>query len=138
MSNPGGLIVVAPIAWGLYKCSVLARRPTTNRKAVYALALMLGVWLLLLAIAVTSGGPESDAQLLVAAAVLFTGAPLAASVLAILGLREIHLSKRATGGRRQTVYLQGTWQAVGALLLAGALLVPFAAYAGLHVFGARP
>ncbi|MFT3765136.1 MAG: hypothetical protein QM820_06420 [Minicystis sp.] len=99
--------------------------------------MMLGVCLVLLAIAVTSNGTEGDAQFLVAAALLFTGAPIAASVLAILGLREIGLGKRSGGERRQTIYLQGTWQAIGALILAGALLVPFALYAGAHFFGRR-
>lgn len=137
MSNPEGLILIAPFAWGLYKCSILARRPTTNRKAVYGLAVVLGVWLVLLTIAAISSGFEGDIQLLVAGALLFTGAPIAASVLAVLGLREISLSKRTTGERRQTIYLQGTWQAIGALILAGALLVPFALYAGVHFFGRR-
>lgn len=139
MLNPGTLIALAPFAWGLYKCSILARRPTTNRKAVHALAVMLGVWLLLLTIIAISHGSAGDTQLLLAGAFLFTAAPLAASTLAVLGLREIWLSKRTTtpGERPQTIYLQGTWQALGALVLAAALLVPFALYAGARVFRGR-
>ncbi|WP_441288208.1 hypothetical protein ACSRUE_40445 [Sorangium sp. KYC3313] len=132
MSNPEGLILVAPFAWGLYKCSVLARRPTANKKAVYALAAMLSVWLVLLTVAATSGGNMGDNQLLVAGTVLFTGGPIAASVLAILGLREIGRGMRTGAEGRQTAYSQGTWQAVGALVLAGAVLLPFAIYAGSH------
>ena len=133
MSNPGGLIVVAPLAWGLYKCSVLAQRPTTNRKAIYALATMLGVWLVLATIAVASSIPGGEAQILLAGAFLFMGAPIVAIVLAILGLREISLSKRAAGEQRQTIQVQGKWQAVGAIILAGVLLVPSSVYAGAYL-----
>ena len=135
MSNPVGLIVVAPFAWGLYKCSVLAQRPATNKKALYALATMLGVWLVVLAIAVISPVAEGDARLLIAGALLFAGAPVAAVVLAVLGLREIRLGKRSAG--REAIDTQGTWQAALAVVLASALLVPFTAYGGRRLFGTR-
>lgn len=137
MNNPGGLILVAPFAWGLYKCSVLARRPTTNTKAVYALAAMLGVWIVLLTSVAISGGAAGEAQIVFAGAVLFTGAPIVASVLAVLGLYEIWRARRAQGERAPAKYVQGAWQAIGALVLAAMLLVPFALYAGAHLFGKR-
>jgi hypothetical protein len=130
----GTWIVVAPIAWGLYKCSVLAQRPTTNRKSVYALAAMLAAWLVLLIVVMGPGVPEGGAQLLLGAGLLFTGIPITAIVLAVLGLREISRSKRTDGRRHGASHVQGTWQAIGALLLASALLVPFIVYAGAHFF----
>jgi hypothetical protein len=137
MTNPEGLILVAPFAWGLYKCAMLARRPTTNKKAVLALAAMLGVWVVVLTIAAISSAAAWDARLVVAGTFLFAGVAIAASILAILGLREIRRAKRTAGDSSQTKLVQGTWPAVGALVLASALLVPSALYAGAHFFEKR-
>lgn len=136
MDNPGAWIPVVPIAWGLYKCNALAQRRTTNRKSVHALTAMLAVWLVLFII-VGSGVPEGGAQLLLAAGVLLTGVPIAAIVLAVLGLREIGLSHRAGGRSGAPVYTQGAGQAIGAIVAAAALLVPFTLYAGKRFFGTR-
>jgi hypothetical protein len=96
------LIIIALYGWGIYKCVAIARRPTTNAKGAYSLALIL------IAVAVGSIATsslmstdrkgrstllDSDAAFLSQILIVCAVIALAALVLAVLGLRETRKSR---------------------------------------------
>jgi hypothetical protein len=117
----------ALITWGLYKCVVLAKRRATNKKCVHALAAMLAAWLVIL-FTMNSSDLAHNVQPLRYVGILLAWVPIVATVLAILGLREIRRSRLTDGSSQGVVFTQGRSQAIGALVLAVLFVSPFAVY----------
>ena len=114
----GPIFLLPLLGWGIYKCFVLAKRPTSNAKCAYSLGIMLEA-LALFAIPFslfTTTDPAGQIVVLASARVLLFLAILVCSLLAslsvvfaILGLWEIQQNKTAdhfapTSGRGIAIF----------------------------------
>ncbi|MEA2709272.1 MAG: hypothetical protein QOF78_1873 [Phycisphaerales bacterium] len=116
------------LAIGIIKCFTIARRPTTSMMSALALALALGAFLLSMigglgmsalhdALAPTAANAAIMGAVGITVAVLVVLMILAAMMLAILGLVNVHVQPQR--------YRQGARQSIAALVLAPALLMIF-------------
>jgi hypothetical protein len=97
-----------------------------NQKSICAVVAIGAVYLLAFKVA----QPETDLRGAIGGVVfsLLVFLPAAALVLAVLGLREIHGSRRANGANRAGNTGQHYWPAIGAFLFAFSFIVPFGLY----------
>jgi hypothetical protein len=89
---------------GIAKCWSISRRPSTNRKCVLALMLLLFAWLLSLfraSLSIVFPVPEVVDLVFTLAAFAIT---MAAAVLAVVGLGEYSQGKRFIHGRAQAIW----------------------------------
>jgi hypothetical protein len=83
----GWLVILGLFTWGLWKLVFdVARRPNTNAKCAYGLALALASWGIGM---VLRGGDDASADARVLAVVVTLSLQVVAIVLAVMGLREV-------------------------------------------------
>lgn len=119
------LILLLGLLAGISGCAAIARRPTTNRKCVASLMVVLGAWVVSIALTWlfnTVSGLESLALVI---GVLPVALLVCASLLAVGGLKEC--------ARAKGYFMQGPGQAIATLCLSGLLfaLIGFVALGGM-------
>jgi tetratricopeptide (TPR) repeat protein len=111
-----GQITVFTLALaGILKCVSISRRPTTNSKCVWSLALFLGVFPLSVAVNWIASGTTASRAPVIVAGLLYMGLFAASIVLAVIGLVEY--------SRERQRFVQGRTQAIWALVLSGVFFI---------------
>jgi hypothetical protein len=133
----GLIILAALLAWGIYKCITIAKRPTANAKCAYSLAIILAAFgilpLAMPLVAIVFIGLRVKAEIhgtsgvaahilsvvgAVGAVLLFVIPPVMAIIFAIRGIREIG-TRHERGDRG---HYEGRGMAIWAIVLSIVLL----------------
>jgi tetratricopeptide (TPR) repeat protein len=119
-ASPGGRIagqifVVLLLLAGILKCISISRRPTTNSKGVWSLALFLAVFLVPATINFIPKETPAYRALIILGGLFLIGLFVASIILAIIGLMEC--------ARERERFIQGRAQAIWALVLSGIFLL---------------
>src|ERR1051325_3906774 len=124
-SGIGIVVYLGSLGAGIFKCISISRRPTTNSKCAWSLALLLMAWLLpgIVIFALGGPGPEGSGMYLTTmglAALASLGLMIGSVILAIIGLVEISQGRgRFVQGQAQAVWalsLCAVWFVVGVTL----------------------
>jgi hypothetical protein len=108
-------IIMLGLLAGIAKCFAIARRPTTNRKCVASLMVLLGAWMASIGwVWFHSLSPALESVELILG-IIPSGLTVGAALLAIAGLKEY--------SRGKGFYTQGLAQAFTALAVSGLLLL---------------
>ena len=110
----GQIVAVLLLSAGIFKCISISRRPATNSKCVWSLALFLTIFVVAAAFNLVPKGTSGRAALAILAGLLLISMVVAAIILAIIGLTECAQER----GR----FVQGRAQAIWALALSGVFL----------------